>query len=160
MATDIFLKLNTVTGESLDDKHKDEIDVLGWSWGMQQSGTTHMGGGGGGGKVSVDNLKFVHYVDKATNTLAKFCCSGKHIDEGVLTVRKAGETPLEYYKLTMKEIIVANIASGGSGSEDRFTETVTLNFKEFKAEYQVQAKDGSGTAGPICSWDIAANKAV
>lgn len=29
-AVDIFLKIDDVKGESRDDKHKDEIDVLSW----------------------------------------------------------------------------------------------------------------------------------
>ena len=36
----MFLKIDDVKGESRDDKHKDEIDVLAWSWGMTQGGTT------------------------------------------------------------------------------------------------------------------------
>ena len=41
MAVDMYLKLNGIDGESADDKHKKEIDVLAWSWSMSQSGTTH-----------------------------------------------------------------------------------------------------------------------
>ena len=47
MAVDIFLELEGIKGESKDHKHKDQIDVLSWSWGMAQSGTAHMGGGAG-----------------------------------------------------------------------------------------------------------------
>ena len=53
MAMDMFLKIEGVDGESRDDKHAGEIDVLAWSWGMTQSGSMHVGGGGGSGKVSV-----------------------------------------------------------------------------------------------------------
>ena len=49
MAVDMFLKMDGIKGESVDDKHKDEIDVLSWSWGMSQSGSAHMGGGAGAG---------------------------------------------------------------------------------------------------------------
>ena len=50
---DMFLKvegsrMGPVKGESQDEKHKGEIDVLGWSWGMQAQ--TAMGGGGISGK--------------------------------------------------------------------------------------------------------------
>ena len=38
MAVDMFLKLDGIKGESLDATHKDEIDVLAWSWGLSQSG--------------------------------------------------------------------------------------------------------------------------
>ena len=41
MAVDMFLKIGDIKGESADDKHAGEIDVLAWSWGMSQSGTTH-----------------------------------------------------------------------------------------------------------------------
>ena len=34
MAVDIFLKLGDIKGESTDDKHKNEIEVLSFSWGI------------------------------------------------------------------------------------------------------------------------------
>ena len=36
MASDIFAKTGRHQGESLDDKHKDEIEVLSFSWGVTQ----------------------------------------------------------------------------------------------------------------------------
>jgi type VI secretion system secreted protein Hcp len=99
MAVDMFLKLDDVKGESKDSKHKEEMDVLAWSWGASQSGSTHLGSGGGAGKVSVQDVSLTKYVDKASPNLLKFCCNGKHFKEAVLTVRKAGEKPVEYIKL-------------------------------------------------------------
>src|SRR5215204_6521956 len=101
MAVDMFLKLDPIKGESQDDKHKDEIDVLSWSWGMHQTGTTHQGTGGGAGKVSVQDLTFTHYVDKASADLIKACTKGDHIAKGTLVVRKAGGEALEYIKIEM-----------------------------------------------------------
>ena len=49
MAVDFFLKIDGIPGESTDAKHKDEIDVLSWSWGANQTGTMSYGGGGGAG---------------------------------------------------------------------------------------------------------------
>ena len=46
MAVDMFIKIGDIKGESTDDKHKDEIDVLSWSLGATQSGTSGHGGGG------------------------------------------------------------------------------------------------------------------
>ena len=34
MAADIFAKIGDIKGESLDSKHKDEIEVLSFSWGL------------------------------------------------------------------------------------------------------------------------------
>lgn len=157
MAVDMFLKLDDVKGESRDDKHKDEVDVLAWSWGMSQSGTMHSGGGGGAGKVSVQDLSLTKYVDKASPNLVMASCNGKHYKEALLTVRKAGEKPLEYIKITMKEVLVSSISTGGSGGEDRLTENVTLNFAEFKIEYTPQKPDGSGEAAVEAAWNIAKN---
>ena len=81
---------------------------------MSQSGTTHMGKGGGAGKVSVNDLSITKLVDKGSPMLMISCCNGKHFKEGVLTVRKAGEKPLEYLKITMKEVLVSSISTGGS----------------------------------------------
>ena len=36
-AIDIFAKLTDIKGESLDSKHKDEIEVLSYSWGVANS---------------------------------------------------------------------------------------------------------------------------
>ena len=160
MAVDMFLKLDDIKGESVDSKHKDEMDVLSWSWGMSQSGTTHQGGGGGAGKVSVNDLSITKYVDKASANLQLSCCNGKHFKEALLTVRKAGENPLEYLKITMKEVLIASVSTGGSGGEDRLTENVTLNFAEFKTEYTPQKPDGSGDAAVEAGWNIAENVKV
>ena len=160
MAVDMFMKIKTIEGESTDKTHKKEIDVLAWSWGMSQSGTSHVGGGGGSGKVSVHDLSFTKYVDSSSNALILGCCSGEHYDEALLTVRKAGKDPLEYIKITLKEVIVTSVTTGGSGGEDRLTENVTLNFAEFKFEYQPQsAKGGKDGGAKIAAWDIAQNVA-
>ncbi|HVQ74408.1 MAG TPA: type VI secretion system tube protein Hcp, partial [Candidatus Binatia bacterium] len=53
MAVDMFMTVDGIEGESKDGSHKNEIDVLSWSWGLSQSGTGHVGGGSGSGKVSV-----------------------------------------------------------------------------------------------------------
>lgn len=45
MAVDMFIKIGDLKGEAQDQKHKDEIDVLSWNWGVSNSGSTHVGGG-------------------------------------------------------------------------------------------------------------------
>ena len=157
MSVDMFLKIDDIEGESVDDVHAGEIDILSWSWGMSQSGTTHSGPGGGAGKVQVQDLSFVHYVDKSSANLMKMCCNGKHFEEATLVVRKAGEMPLEYMIITMKGGLISSVSTGGSGGEDRITENVTLNFSEFKTEYVPQMADGSGDASVIVGWNIANN---
>ncbi len=158
MAVDMFLKIEPLKGESQDDTHKEEIDILAWSWGMSQSGTTHMGGGSGAGKVNVQDISFTKYVDKSSTDMMKYCTNGDHIKEATLTVRKAGGEALEYIILTMRDIIVSSVSTGGSGGEDRLTENVSLNFGAYDIKYTPQTKDGSADTATEWKWDIAANK--
>jgi type VI secretion system secreted protein Hcp len=159
MAVDIFLKLGDIKGESVDSVHKGEIDVLGWSWGLSQSGTTHEGPGGGSGKVSVQDISFTKYVDSASHALILAACKGTHFKEATLVVRKAGggSTALEYIKIKLTEVIVTSVSTGGSGGEDRLTENVSLNFGEFSYQYTDQKGDGSKGTTKTAAWDIAAN---
>src|SRR5438309_10883689 len=90
MAVDMFLKINGVDGESKDDKHKKEIDVLAWSWGMSNSGSAHAGGGAGAGKVNVQDVSVTKYVDSSSPKLMLACCNGTHYANPLLPGRKAG----------------------------------------------------------------------
>lgn len=161
MAVDIFLKLsNNIKGESQDDRHRDEIDVLAWNWGLTQSGTTHIGKGGGGGKVNVQDITLTKYVDLATNDLIKRCTSGEHIENGELIVRKSGgSAPVEYFRIKMSNIMITSYATGGAKDGlDRIQETLTLNFRKFEVLYTLQEDSGGAGAETLAGWDIAENK--
>ena len=153
---DMFLKLTNIKGESLDSKHKQEIEVLSWSWGASQTGSAHAGTGSGTGKVAIQDLTITHYVDTASTDLLKHLTSGKHIDEGLLTVRKAGGTHLEYLKLKLTQVLVTHISNGGGAGQDRVTENVTLNFRKFTQTYTPQDDKGSPKPSSDFTWDIAA----
>ena len=159
MSVDMFLKLDGIDGDSTVAGHEDEIEVLSWSWGAHQSGTMHRGKGGGAGKVSVQDITINKWVDQASPNLWKNVCSGKHIDEGILTIRKAGgDEPVEYMVLTLEHILVADIQTGSADGDEDITEAVTLNFAKFKMEYTPQEDDGSTGATVETGWDIRANE--
>lgn len=101
MTQDIFLKINGIDGESQDAAHLSEIDVIGWRWKVSQQSSMISGSGGGAGKATVSDLEFTHELDRASPNLAKYCFTGKHIDQVRLTVRKAGGLPFEHLKSTM-----------------------------------------------------------
>ena len=158
MAVDMFLKIEGIDGESQDKTHAKEIDVLAWSWGASNSGTTHTGGGSGAGKVNVQDISLTKYVDAASVKLFEHVCNGAHITTATLVVRKAGGTPLEYMIIKMDDILVTSLSTGGSGGEDRLTENVSLNFGSFEYQYVEQDKAGKATGDkPMVKWDIAAN---
>jgi type VI secretion system secreted protein Hcp len=158
MAFDAFMKIKGIDGESKDDKHKDWIDVLSFSWGATQQGSAGMMGGAGSGKVNVHDLNFTKPVDKSSPDLFLKCCTGEHYDDATLVCRKAGGSPLEYLKVTMNEVFVTSVQHGGSHGSDALTENVTLNFSKVKIEYTEQTDKGGAGAQPKASFDIKANK--
>lgn len=161
MAVDMFIKIGDVKGESVDATHGGEIDVLSWSWGMNQSGYAHVATGQGAGKVSVHDLTITKYTDKASPTLMQKCCDGSHFSEALLTIRKAGgPSPVEYLKVKMTDLIVTSHQLGAAAGGDRVTETVTLNFAKVVVEYAPQKADGTPDASVVYGWDIAANTAT
>jgi type VI secretion system secreted protein Hcp len=159
MAVDMFMDIAGLKGESRDKTHKEKIDVLAWSWGASNSGSAHVGGGAGAGKVNVQDLSFTKYVDKASPDLMLATCNGKHFGTATLTVRKAGENPLEYMVIKMTDVLVTSVSTGGSGGEDRLTENVTLNFAKVEFKYTEQTATGGKGAMPEMKWDIAGNAA-
>ena len=154
MAADIFAKIGDIKGESLDCKHKDEVEVLSWSWGVTQSGSMAHGGGGGEGKASFNDFNFTHHIDKASPVLMKACATGEHIKEATITVRKAGKGQQEFLIIKMNDVIVTSVHSGGSGDGGATGENVTLQFAKVDLEYKPQKADGSLDAGVHFKYDI------
>src|SRR5437588_2248269 len=141
---DMFMKLDGIDGESKDASHSGEIDVLSVSFGMSNAGSFGQGSGGGVGKVSIQDLVSTKLVDKSTPTLMLKCATGKHIDTGTLTVRKAGGEQLDFYTIDLKHIFITSISNGGSnGGGDSLTENVSLNFATIEINYAPQKDDGT-----------------
>ena len=156
MAVDIFAKLGDIKGESLDSKHKDEIEVLSYSWGVTNAGS--MGHGSGGeGKASFHDLSFVHNVDKASPVLMQACATGAHLKEATITHRKAGKEQHEYMIVKMNDVIVTGVTHGGSGDSGH-SENVSLSFAKVALEYKPQKPDGSLDAGIFFKYDLKAQK--
>lgn len=159
MAVDYILELEGITGESQDKDHKDKINIEAWSWGMTQSGTTHLGTGSGAGKVNVQDLSLTKIVDKASVALMQYCTTGKHIPSGKLHCYKAsGDSRVKFLELEMKNILVSSYQSGGSGGSDQQTESFSLNFGEYKEYYTQQMADGSAGAKVDFGWKIPVNE--
>ena len=157
MAVDMFIQIGDLKGESRDKVHIGKIDVLAWSWGMSNSGSAHTGGGAGAGKANVQDLSFTKYIDKCSPSLLLACCKGSHYTDATLVVRKAGGKPLEYLTITMSEVLVTSVSTGGSDGEDRLTENVSLNFAKVKVDYVEQKADGTEGDKPTMTFDVAQN---
>ena len=162
-AVDYFLKIDGIKGESQDASHKDEIDIISFSWGMAQQGTAAKGGGMGAGKVAVHDISVTKQVDMASPKLFDACATGKHIASAQLTCRKAGGSAIEYWTIKLTDILISSIrqapptfeyggltnTTGANASSNAGSllhdEIVTINYSAYEASYKGQQKDG--TAG-------------
>ena len=156
MAVDIFAKLGDIKGESLDSKHKDEIEVLSYSWGVNNAGSMGHGTGGGEGRSTFHDLTFVHAIDKASPILMQACATGVHLKEATITHRKAGKEQHEYFIVKMNDVIVTGVTHGGNG--DGHTENVSLSFAKVAVEYKPQKPDGTLEAAIVFKYDRQAQK--
>jgi type VI secretion system secreted protein Hcp len=156
VASNIFAKIGDIKGESLDNKHKGEIEVLSWSWGVTNPGTKGGGGGGGAGKATFHDLSFTHNIDKASPLLLKGCATGQHLKEATITHRKAGKGQQEFLVIKMNDVIVTGVISGDT--ENAHVETVSLAFAKVDLEYRPQKSDGSLEAGIHFKYDLKAQK--
>lgn len=158
MAVDIFLKLDGIKGESQDTKHKEEIDVMSYSFGATQAGTMSYGGGGGAGKVQFQDLSFTHRVDKSSPVLFLHCANGAHIKEATLTNRKAGKEAQEYLVIKLADILVTAVQLGDSSGSELPMESVSLNYSKIEMIYKEQKADGTLGAASTFKYDVKANK--
>lgn len=141
-ALDTFLKLDDIKGESVDNDHKDEIDVVQFSWaGICTSGS--------GGKPQFQPFTVLKTTDRATVPLLKAAATGEHLAHGVLTVRKSGAKPLEFLVIEFNDILIT-----GGGDH------LTFTYGQIKITETPQKPDGSGGPSIQFAWDVDGNQEI
>jgi len=144
MTADIFLAIDGISGESLDAQHLGMIEVTSWHWRIHQNAQMLAGAGFGAPKATVQDLVVVHQMDRASPNLMTFCLHGRRIPKAILTMRKAGGVPMDFFRITMEEVIVSTVEP--SASAGGYYEQFSLSFSKIKQEYVLQNAAG-GQAG-------------
>lgn len=159
MAIDYFMRIDGVSGESLDAKHKGEIEVESWSWGEAHPVPPGGAGGGAGtGKVQMQDFNFTAKFSKASPNLMLACASGKHFKSAVLTARKSGKSQQDFLTFSLSDVLVSAYQTGGAEGEVVPADSVSLNFRKIQVEYKHQNPDGSLGASIKAGWDVKQNK--
>ena len=148
MAVDYFLKLDGIEGESADSNHKNEIQLMSWSWGASQVSSVAGTGGSGAGKADLSDFSLMTYFDKATPKFFKSIGAGTHIASGTLSAVKSGAQGKPYLKVDFAEIFVTGLQI--SGSSEVPTVSISFTYNEIKIDYSVQDEKGNlKSTGPI-----------
>jgi|tagenome__1003787_1003787.scaffolds.fasta_scaffold19949672_1 type VI secretion system secreted protein Hcp len=159
MPIDMFLKLTGIQGESSDAKHKGEIDVLAWSWGLSEAVSAGGGGGGAGtGRTEIESLSVEKLVDLSSPLLLSFSAQGKHISDGMLATRKPGKATDDFLLFKMTDVIVTSVHITASKDTNQPAENIVLKFGKLEFDYRPTKQDGSLGSGTSFKWDVAANK--
>ena len=138
-AVDMFLKVDGIPGESVDDKHKGEIDILSFGWEVSPKSGDLVGRTA---KVCAHDIAFVKNVDKASPLLVSNAVMGNLIPKATLSVRKAGEKQQEFMIIELSSVLVSSVNHSVNGSSSQL-ETFTLNFASATFTYKPQRADGS-----------------
>lgn len=147
--SDMFLKLEgqktgVIKGESHDSAFPNQIDVLGWSWGMSTSSS--IGGSGPSGRSSLNELRIRKATDRASTALMSVMRTNEIIKEGVLTVRKAGGVQIEYLTISVRRGRITSFEISGLDGP-RLSEELSIAFESIEVEYHEQDKTGAKKGG-------------
>ena len=125
---------------TLNIKDIGQSNVLAWSWGASNGGSTHLGGGAGAGRANFQDLSLTRAVDSQSPSFLKGVATGDSYPVAILQ-----DGPV---KITLMNVLVTSLSTGGVAAKNKaLTENVSLNFSEFI--YEVN--------GATFTWDIAAN---
>lgn len=162
MASDNFLKIDSIKGESTDDKHKDWIEVLSYQFGVSQMASAadrSATGAAAGQRADFQDLSIIKHMDISSTPIFKACAAGNHIKEVILELCRAGGDKQKYMEYRLADVIVSSVStSGGEGGEA--TESVTFNFGKIEQTYTKINRDGKPAGQQPAGWDLVANKPV
>jgi type VI secretion system secreted protein Hcp len=153
-----FLQLDPIKGESLDNDHKDWIELQSWSWGAANNSSFAHGSGGGTGKGHVQDMQCSKFMDKASADMMKYCVQGTHIDKGEIHLCKQHkDKKVKYLTIKLKHVIITSYHVGASGDGQLPSESFSLHFVNVDENYKVQKDDGTEENGGDFKWDLQKN---
>lgn len=161
MAIDVYLQIDGIKGESMDDKHKDWIECTSVSWGVTQprSATASTGGGHTAERCEHQEIALTKLADLSSPILLQTCSAGKTIPKARLEFMRAdgqGER-IKYFEIELENVLIGGISpSVAEGSI--IQEQVGLKFSKIKWKYTQQKVTGGAGGNTSGGWDLAANK--
>jgi type VI secretion system secreted protein Hcp len=101
-----------------------KLDVLAYSWGASNTGST-AGGGGGAGKVNVQDVSLVRFIGPGSTEFFKGVTTGKHYPQA--TLEMVNDKGIAIGRLVLTDVLVSSYSIGDSAGSNSPTETVSLN---------------------------------
>jgi type VI secretion system secreted protein Hcp len=160
MATDAYLQIDGLKGESSDDKHKNWIEVFNVTGSVHQprAATVSTAGGHTTGRAELSNISFKKLADLSSPILKQHSAMGKTLSKAVFEFMRADGDgkPITYYRVTLENVMISGITFDSSSGI--ITEQVHLAYSKIKWEYVKQSVGGGTEGNTLGSWDQAAHK--
>jgi type VI secretion system secreted protein Hcp len=161
MASDFYLQLDGIKGESADSKHAGWIECTSINWAIHQpkSATASTSGGHTAERAELSEIGISKLVDLASPLLAQTCACGKTIPKAKLEMMRAdgnGE-PIKYFEVELENVLIEHIAPAFTGG-DIPVESLGLKFSKVKWKYTQQRIAGGASGNTAGGWDLAANR--
>jgi type VI secretion system secreted protein Hcp len=164
--TNIYLKLDGIDGESLDEDHQGWIEIDSVAWRTSNDASYKIGdpgkAKGGKSQAQVGNITVTKPCDLSSVTLMRNCVLGSGIASGKIKFLKLkgseaaegllGQTRVEYLRIELWKIMVSKVEY--TGATEDLKESVELKFTKFKEIYTLQKNvPGSASGGGDFGWD-------
>ncbi|HEY3283430.1 MAG TPA: type VI secretion system tube protein Hcp [Armatimonadota bacterium] len=153
-AVDYFLMIDGIPGESADEKHPNEIEVISFSFGVTQAASASPAAGGPVGKVQFQPFSISKRIDTASPKLFQACASGQHIKTAVLSARKTGEgSKQDFLVYRMTDVVISSYQTSGAAGELP-VDQLSLVFAQISWTYQQTMPTGGLNAPVGAGWNL------
>jgi type VI secretion system secreted protein Hcp len=124
-SADGYMKIAGIKGESTDKGHKDQIDILSWSWGESQREAVS---GMASRKRQHKPLEVTKRIDKSSPMLQQANADGSAIPSMTVYLPKQGGANTGYLTYELKNVMVTSYQTSSGSSGAIPTETISLNY--------------------------------
>lgn len=161
MASDAYLLIDGIRGESADATHPGWIEITSAHWGVSQprSATASTAGGHTAERCEHRTLSLSKLADLASPLLMQACSMGKTIPRARLEFMRAdGEgIRVKYYEVRLDNLLIANMDQV-LGDGGLLHDQIGLRFSKVKWMYTQQKISGGAGGNSAGGWDLSCNR--
>lgn len=148
----IYLKMDSVAGESEETNHKEWIEVEHANFSVSSPSSVGKGGGSGVGKAQLSDMMISGQMGKHTPEITKKQFQGQHFDNVTIDyMKQAGEEAAKQYKqIKMEHCFITDYGASAVENENP-RENISWSYDKIEVTYYKQDEKGGlvavGTTG-------------
>jgi type VI secretion system secreted protein Hcp len=149
----LFLRFDTIMGDSQNAKHKNEIDVSTVDWGVSATAPSGRTGGAGTSRPVFTDLKWTQVMDSSFPLLFDALATGEHISKAAIYFTAAGAHEYTYFQMLFDDVFLTSLnLHGTSGSKPMVDGSFA--YGKITMTYWRTNPDGSIGSSTTASYDL------